>query len=186
MRVVILHNAIPPDAPESEQDTLVQVEAVRAALLSRGHDVSVLACTLDLETCRTRLIQAQPAVVFNLVEGLGGADRLAVLAPALLDALRIPYTGNRTEPLCLSNHKLLTKQQLRGPDCRRRTGKASPTRRPENRQPNSRGPATKCPRHVPRGCEHPTSSRPSANTLRLAWKTISWSWRRTGGTFKTA
>ena len=113
LRVVILHNAIPPDAPESEQDTLVQVEAVRAALLSRGHDVSVLACTLDLETCRTRLIQAQPAVVFNLVEGLGGADRLAVLAPALLDALRIPYTGNRTEPLCLSNHKLLTKQQLR-------------------------------------------------------------------------
>ena len=113
MRVVILHNAIPPDARESEQDTLVQVEAVRAALLSRGHEVSELACTLDLETCRTRLIQAQPTVVFNLVEGLGGADRLAVLAPALLDALRIPYTGNRTEPLCLSNHKLLTKQQLR-------------------------------------------------------------------------
>jgi D-alanine-D-alanine ligase len=113
LRVVILHNAIPPDAPESEQDTLVQVEAVRAALLSRGHDVSVLACTLDLETCRSRLLQAQPTVVFNLVEGLGGADRLAVLAPALLDALRIPYTGNRTEPLCLSNHKLLTKQLLR-------------------------------------------------------------------------
>jgi D-alanine-D-alanine ligase len=50
--------------------------------------------------------------VFNLVEALGGSDWLSFLAPALLDALGLPYTGSPTSAMMLSTHKLLAKERL--------------------------------------------------------------------------
>ena len=59
---------------------------------------------------------ARPDVVFNLVESLGGADSLVYLSHAVLDAAGIPYTGNRSESLFLTTHKLLAKERLRHAD----------------------------------------------------------------------
>jgi D-alanine-D-alanine ligase len=113
MRVVILHNAVDADAPPEDQDTLVQVEAVRAALARLGHDSMAVACTLDLAALREELLRQKAEVVFNLVESLGESDSLAYLPLAVLDALSIPYAGNRTESLFLTTHKVLAKQRLR-------------------------------------------------------------------------
>ena len=113
MRVVILHNAVAPDAPAAERDVLVQAEFVGRALGQLGHTNETLACTLDLESARRRLLELHPDVVFNLVESLGGSDGLMFLAPALLDTLGLPYTGVPAAAMCIANHKLLTKQRLR-------------------------------------------------------------------------
>jgi D-alanine-D-alanine ligase len=113
MRVALLHNAVPEDAPLEDQDTLVQVRAVAEALARLGHEPMPLSCTLDLATLRDELLRLRPEVVFNLVESLAGADSLAYLPSAVLDALGVPYTGNRTEALFLTTHKLLGKRQLR-------------------------------------------------------------------------
>ena len=113
MRVVIVHNAVADDAPVEERDILVQVEAVGLALGQLRHEVTVLPCTLNLDALKRQLEEQRPQVVFNLVEALGGSDRLQHLVPALLDTMQIPYTGSPTEALWLSSSKLLAKQRLR-------------------------------------------------------------------------
>lgn len=113
MKVVLLHDEIPPAARPDELDTLVQVEVIEAALARLGHASQVLPCTLDLTATADALRAARPDVVFNLVESLGGCGRLLHLVPALLDHLAIPYTGAHTEALFLTTSKVLTKRTLR-------------------------------------------------------------------------
>jgi len=113
MRVTILHNAVSPDDSPSDRDVLVQAEAVVGALDRLGHPWERLSCTLDLEVLHRQLSARRPDVIFNLVESLAGQDALAHLVPALLEVLRIPYTGCPTEALFLTNNKLLTKRLLR-------------------------------------------------------------------------
>jgi D-alanine-D-alanine ligase len=114
MRVTILHNAVPPDAPPEDQDTLVEVDAVSTVLTRLGHAPTTVACSLDLATMQEDLLRLRPDVVFNLVESLAGADSLVYLPAAVLDTLAIPYCGSRTESLFLTTHKTLAKQRLRG------------------------------------------------------------------------
>jgi D-alanine-D-alanine ligase len=113
MRVAVLHNAVPEDAPLEDQDTLVQVRAVVEALARLGHEPTTVSCTLNLAALHEELLRLRPDVVFNLVESLAGADSLGYLPSAVLDVLGLPYTGSRTEALFLTTHKLLAKQQLR-------------------------------------------------------------------------
>jgi D-alanine-D-alanine ligase len=111
--VLILHNAVSESDSAADRDVLIQVESVATALAALGHKTERAACTLDLDRVRQELLAARPAMVFNLVESLGGSDGLAQLLTALLDTLGIPYTGAHTEALFLTNHKLLTKERLR-------------------------------------------------------------------------
>jgi D-alanine-D-alanine ligase-like ATP-grasp enzyme/GNAT superfamily N-acetyltransferase len=113
MKVVILHNAVADADSPSDRDVLVQVEAVEQALRTLGHVPRRLACTLNLEAIEQSLTLDRPGVVFNLVESLGGSDRLAHLAAALLDDLDIPYTGTHAANLHLTNNKPAAKDRLR-------------------------------------------------------------------------
>jgi len=113
MRVVVLHNFVPPDAPAEDRDTLVQVEAVAEALARLGHEPITLSCTLDLTGIYDELPRLRPDVIFSLVESLVGADSLVYLPAAVLDVLRIPYCGCRTESLFLTTHKTLAKERMR-------------------------------------------------------------------------
>jgi len=113
MRVAVLHNAVPADAPLEDQDTLVQVEAVSRALVRLGHEPAAVSCTLDLAAMREELLRLRPDAAFNLVESLEGNDALVYLPPAVLDAMNLPYAGGRTEALFLTTHKLLAKERLR-------------------------------------------------------------------------
>jgi len=112
MNVVILHEAVPPGAREDELDVLVQADVVGRALSMLGHESVRLPLTLDLRAGWEVLERSRPDVVFNLVESLGGYVRLLTCASALLDALRIPYTGSRTEALFVTTDKVLTKRLL--------------------------------------------------------------------------
>ena len=78
MRIIILHPAVPPDATLEDQDSLVQVEAIAAAITRLGWQPLPMPCTLDLAALRQNLLISRgdalisrgDAVVFNLVESL--------------------------------------------------------------------------------------------------------------------
>jgi D-alanine-D-alanine ligase len=112
MNFVILHSALAPDAPPDELDVLVQVEAISAALQRSGHLVQTLPFSLNLAAVRDRLLAAAPDAVFNLVESVDGRGALIHLAPALLESLRLPFTGTPSQGMLLSNGKLLAKRLL--------------------------------------------------------------------------
>src|SRR6185369_6577318 len=113
MKITILHNAVAETDSASERDVLVQVAEVENALRSLGHQTCHLPCTLNLETVEESLTSDRPQLVFNLVEALGGTDRLAHLAAVLLDDLDLPYTGTQAAELHLTNNKPKAKQRLR-------------------------------------------------------------------------
>jgi D-alanine-D-alanine ligase len=112
MNIVVLHNAAAEDAAVEERDVLVQRDAVVAALTRLGHHPQSLACTLDLAATKFALEQQQPDLVFNLVESLGGTDRLMCLATLLLEALHVPCTGASTDVLLATSNKLAAKRRL--------------------------------------------------------------------------
>jgi len=112
MNVVILHDQVPEGASEDEQDTLVQCDAVFDALTALGHMPVLLCFTLNCEESIRGLRAVKPELVFNLVESVCGQGQLIHTAPAILDFLRLPYTGSRTEAIFLSSNKLLAKRIL--------------------------------------------------------------------------
>lgn len=112
MRITILHQSAGDESAVDEQDVLLQRDAVRAALQRLGHEVAVISCNLAFDELRTSLERGRPNAVFNLVESLGGSDRLMVLAPLLLDALQIPYTGASAQAILSTGSKTFAKMLL--------------------------------------------------------------------------
>jgi D-alanine-D-alanine ligase len=112
MKITLLHNAVEESDSAADRDVLVQVAAVEQALQSLGHSTRRLACTLNLELVEESLTSERPDLVFNLVESLGGSDRLAHLAAVLLDDLDLRYTGSPSWSLHLTNNKPRSKERL--------------------------------------------------------------------------
>ena len=112
MRVAITHNTVDEGSRVDDQDVMTQVAAVSQALVDLGHRPISAPCGLNLNHIKRQLAWIQPDVVFNLVESLGGEGRLIHLLPALLDSLRLPYTGASTESIWLSSNKLLAKERM--------------------------------------------------------------------------
>ena len=156
MNIVILHNAVSSDDSPEDLDTLAQVRSISDSLCRLGHRSVAVPCTLDLAALRETLLECRPQVVFNLVESLGGTDSLSYLAAAVLDALGLPYTGNSTEALFTTNHKLMAKRlmQLAG----------LPT--PHWLSDEAAGPIPTPPR-----CNRPALSSRSGNMALAGWMT---------------
>lgn len=113
-RVLILHDEVPASAPVDQQDALVQARAVAACLEAGGWDVSTAPVGLDLSWLDERLRSARPALVFNLVESLGGDGRLVHLVPAFLESAGVPFTGCSMEAIFATSGKLVAKRLLAG------------------------------------------------------------------------
>jgi D-alanine-D-alanine ligase len=113
MKIAILHNAVAESESAADRDVLIQAAVVDQALHALGHATRRIPCTLDLEALEESLTLDRPQLVFNLVESLGGSDRLAHLAARLLDDLDISYTGTSAAALHLANNKPAAKQRLR-------------------------------------------------------------------------
>src|SRR5208282_2437953 len=107
MNIVILHNAVSCHDFREDLEKRTQVGTISDSLSRLGHHPIPVLCSLDLAALRETLLERRPQLVFNLVESLGGTDSLSYLATAVLDALGLPYTGNSTEALFTTNHKLM-------------------------------------------------------------------------------
>jgi len=112
-KVIVLHSDVPEGAGKDEEDVLVQVEAVSRALSALGYDPVALPFTIDIKASMVRILAIRPTFVFNLVETLDGVGRLIHIAPAILDYLKIPYTGAGTEAMLSTSNKLVAKKWLK-------------------------------------------------------------------------
>lgn len=111
-RVAILYGEVAPEAGPDEEDVLVEVDVVQQALTGLGYRPVPVPLTLDLGRARTRLMHLRPAFVFNLVESIEGQGRLIHLAPSLLEALGLPYTGASARATWLTSQKPMAKRLM--------------------------------------------------------------------------
>src|SRR5882757_4267333 len=112
MRVAFLYNRSSEDPAHAAEDAVPARSPVVDALKCLGHRVTPIACTLDLSAVRRDLHHAKPDVVFNRVESLGGSDSMIAAITLLLDAMKIPYTGNSTAALVATASKVYVKDRL--------------------------------------------------------------------------
>jgi len=96
---------VPPDAG-ADFDYIETIDQIRAAIETSGHQSIFIQADRDLPHA---LKQARPDICFNIAEGLGGDAREAQV-PALLEMLKIPYTGSRVLTNAISLDKTLTKR----------------------------------------------------------------------------
>ncbi len=89
-------------------DSQETIEAIMRALRAGGHRVTFLEGDISLYDS---LRQVKPDICFNICEGHFGDSREAQV-PALLEMLRIPYTGSRVLTLALALDKPMTKRVL--------------------------------------------------------------------------
>ncbi len=119
MRVLILYNAplLAADSPDaaSEAGVIESVDAFSLALLAAGHSVSQLALGDRLDHL-LHLAQGpeQPEVVVNFCEGFAGDPGLEPHVAAVLELLKLPYTGAGAETLWSTHDKARTKFLLAG------------------------------------------------------------------------
>jgi D-alanine-D-alanine ligase len=112
MRVVVFYNQSSEDSALEDRDVLLQRDAVLQSLARLGYETGHIACSLNLAAARTQLEAQRPDVVFNLVESLGGTDRLMVLGTLLLDAMNLAYTGSPTSAVLATTGKLDAKRRM--------------------------------------------------------------------------
>ena len=96
---------VPPDA-FADFDHIETIDSIRAALETDGHQTVFLQADADLPYA---LREERPDICFNIAEGITGEAREAQI-PALLELMRIPYTGSRVLANGISLDKTLTKR----------------------------------------------------------------------------
>jgi D-alanine-D-alanine ligase len=92
----------------NELDSEKSVAGYERALRQAGHEVIPLEGD---HTLIDNLLKYQPDICFNTCEGHYGRSREAQI-PALLDMMRIPYTGSGVMTLALALDKAMTKRVL--------------------------------------------------------------------------
>jgi len=89
-------------------DSWETIQAITLALEKAGHQVAFLEGD---QTLYNNLLAVKPDICFNICEGHFGDSREAQV-PALLEMLRLPYTGSRVLTLSLALDKPMTKRVL--------------------------------------------------------------------------
>ena len=97
----------------AETEVLDQVNAVRDALIELGFQYELLPIKDDLEEFVKSLKLYKPDVIVNLCEGFMGESGFEMHVPAILEILKIPYTGSNPLALGLCQDKGLAKDILR-------------------------------------------------------------------------
>src|SRR5579871_898420 len=120
MKVLVLfdvaHRAAPAEnfSPEVlKHQEVKETEADVLACLQRlGHEVETLAIFDDVVPLIDKLKSFQPEVVFNLTESFHSKRSHEPNVPALLELMKVRYTGARPDGLMLCKDKALAKKVL--------------------------------------------------------------------------
>lgn len=113
---VLVHtDLVPPEEPEvidrfepwiTEYDVIKQLK-------SNGHEVQVIGLYDDLTPLLTAIKEKKPDTVFNLLEEFNGDSQMDYHIVALLEALKVNYTGCNSKGLALARDKALSKKILK-------------------------------------------------------------------------
>ncbi|MBU1340647.1 MAG: ATP-grasp domain-containing protein [Proteobacteria bacterium] len=111
-KVVILHNQLLHHTPD-EVDVIRQRDLVKEACEALNCRVACHTVGNDLFNDMVRVKHEQPDIVFNLVEATWGKGELIYFAPAILNSLKIAYTGVPLDALFVTTNKVLAKKIMR-------------------------------------------------------------------------
>ncbi len=111
--VVILYGKLSDNPKSDELDVLDEVSTVKEALTLLGYEAIEMVFDLNLIKIRQDLLKINPLFVFNLVETIENQGELHYIAPALLETIKMPYTGVTSDHLVITTNKVLTKEILR-------------------------------------------------------------------------
>ncbi len=95
-----------------EADTIESATAICETLRGLGYRSDIVHIDLDL-TPLERLMEREPMVVFNLVDALRADLRLQPFVPALLEKLRVPYTGCKFDAIVAAMSKTRSKHLMK-------------------------------------------------------------------------
>jgi D-alanine-D-alanine ligase len=105
MKITILADLYPDGSHDPS------VDQVADALRQGGHTVSTLLVPDDLKAVTSGLTRRKPDLVFHMIHEFGGESGLIATA-AVIDALKLPYTGGGPGELFIRGHKSLAKKIL--------------------------------------------------------------------------
>ncbi len=112
-KAIILYNELSENPSLDEADVLDQVNIIAENLEKLGISYSTLTFSLNLQKVEEELLKLKPDFVFNLVEGVNNKGDLIFLAPALLNSLKIPFTGGTLETIFITSSKTLAKERMK-------------------------------------------------------------------------
>lgn len=95
---------------ETEAEVYPRSKIVKKHIEKLGYEVTLLAGN---EFIIEKLRKLKPDIVFNLVDSLHGKDDLCPVIPAMLEAVKLPYTGAGIGGLYMNADKHLTKMILK-------------------------------------------------------------------------
>lgn len=107
--IVIVHDKIDQLLSLDEQETLEQVEQIKATLLLLGYEVISIGFDGDLLGLESFFMEERPLLVFNLVETYYKSRFLHII-PLLCEKLKIKCSGGNANSLYLSGDKAFAKQ----------------------------------------------------------------------------
>jgi D-alanine-D-alanine ligase len=113
VKIAVLHDIVPPNAPPEQQDNLVQAREVARTLKNLGHDPALLPLPDRFAQAAARVQSLAPDAAFNLVETIRSGGRLIHLVPLFMRRLGVPQAGGSAKALALTTHKILAKKILR-------------------------------------------------------------------------
>jgi len=111
-KVVILHNQIISNNLD-EKDVIIQRDLVLNACKNLNYEVVCLTVDNNILDDIERVKKEEPCIVFNLVEATWGKGELLYFAPALLNSLKIAYSGVPLDALFVTTNKVLAKKIMK-------------------------------------------------------------------------
>lgn len=112
MKIIILYNQVLSNNPD-QVDVINQRDLVKKACENLNYEVISLTVGNNLLADIEAIKKENSTIVFNLVEETFGKGELIYFAPALLNALKIPYTGVPLDALFITTNKVLAKKLMR-------------------------------------------------------------------------
>ena len=97
---------------ENDKTVDVAVKQVATALRSKKHQVSILGVHGDVHKLMRGLRRRKPDLVFNMMEMFGDDATADYPIAALMDVMKIRYTGSGPAELLLTQDKVLAKKVL--------------------------------------------------------------------------
>ena len=107
MNIAVLHTK---DALDPPVDPVL--DQLDHALRENGHETRRIVVDDTVEPLVTSLTHDRPELVFNLAESFGGKSALESNVAALLNLLKLRYTGSSPAGLIMAGDKTLTKKVL--------------------------------------------------------------------------
>lgn len=104
--LILFYQEYPNQVPTHD----VVVDDVEKALIQKGYQVALLPINQSIDRITNGVKEIKPDLVFNLVETFRNNDRFDSNVTALIEMLRVPFTGSASGGLFLSADKHISKK----------------------------------------------------------------------------